>query len=168
VQLPSARALFAVLTLHTPVCFFSQNLLMYLSDEARDKTPQALFHAPECRCEVVRDAPVQTTDCDCAVLVCVIAEHLSAGRAATLSQDIVSDMHCCMLLAFSSTTSSEQAKRPGAVVVRSLPHRSTRHEVHENKMNCVFSRSLVHACSATQDFPQRLPCSFCVAIRIPQ
>ena len=82
---------------------------MYQTDEARDKTPQALFHASECRCEVVRDAPVQTTDCDCAVLVCAIAEHLSAGRAATFSQDNVPDMYCRMLLAFSSTTSSEQA-----------------------------------------------------------
>ena len=101
-QLSTGRVLFATLTLHSPVCFFfcSQNLLRYLTDEARDKTPQTPFHASEWRCEVVHDAPVQTTDCDCAVFVCAIAEHLSVGRAVTFSQDDVSDMRRRMLLAF--------------------------------------------------------------------
>jgi len=52
------------------------------------------------RCEVVHDAPVQTTDCDCAVFVCAIAERLSAGCAVTVTQDDVPGLRRRMLLAF--------------------------------------------------------------------
>ena len=99
-----AHASHALLT-HSPhavsalTVYISQNLLRYLTDEARDKTPDAPFNAAEWRCDVVHDAPVQTTDCDCAVFVCAIAERLSAGRAVTFTQDDVSDMRRRMLSA---------------------------------------------------------------------
>ena len=70
-----------------------------MADEVRDKTPHELFDAAEWHCEVVHNAPVQTTDCDCAVFVCAIAERLSAACDVAFTPDDVPAMRCRMLLA---------------------------------------------------------------------